>query len=557
MENTAVPDSASSPQPAAGTPAPVRDLSRARAGLCLAVIVALAVAIGVVGITWGLPNAPNAWAPDELTPASVEAAARRRFAQGWYETYPPMHYYVLSVVDRLVPPFGADDETARERQYFARYVAQRGVSVAMGAVLVVLVYRLTRELALDRTAALLAALQVPLTPLYAYYSKVANVDLPYTCWYALALLAFARALRRHRTGDYLLLALAAALTIGTKDQAYALFIGMPFALALAARASARVPTGLALRRLALAGVAGLALLLAIDNVVFNWAGFRDHVVLLLGPVSHEMRRFQYTLRSQADMTVLALEHLWFAMNPLGFVAAAGGVLVVAARWPSTARAAALLVPVATYWLFFIVPILYHLDRFFWPVIVTLHACSGFLFAEIRRVCPGRAATAIVVAASLCVGLPYALSVNWSMLADTRYDAERWLQEHLDDDDRVLGIGPKMYLPRVSHGGYERVERPLAEQVLEDRPDVIVISEAWDRGRFWRDPEARAFFERLQGDELPYRVAYRGRGRPVWNLLATRGLSTNLDKVNPEITIWRRTEARGAEGTEGEPAAAAR
>src|SRR5690349_1367405 len=83
--------------------------------------------------------------------------------------------------------------------------AGRVLSLALSLGLLVLVYRCGRELG-DAWAGVLAAALLALCVPFAYYAKMANLDVPYLFWFALSLLFFLRALRRAQPRDFALFA---------------------------------------------------------------------------------------------------------------------------------------------------------------------------------------------------------------------------------------------------------------------------------------------------------------------------------------------------------------
>src|SRR5262249_41373988 len=52
------------------------------------------LALNLAGIWWGLPGS---WVPIELVPSWLLDALSRHFSHGWYDAYPPAHFYVLSI----------------------------------------------------------------------------------------------------------------------------------------------------------------------------------------------------------------------------------------------------------------------------------------------------------------------------------------------------------------------------------------------------------------------------------------------------------------------------
>ena len=107
--------------------------------------------LNAIGIWWGLPG--GSWAPDELTPTLVLGAAARWFANGWFDRYPPFHYYVLTAafspmlllerwgvsISTCEAPYalhGADrpaDQPRRRHRHVARDLRLRRADASAGA----------------------------------------------------------------------------------------------------------------------------------------------------------------------------------------------------------------------------------------------------------------------------------------------------------------------------------------------------------------------------------------------------------------------------------------
>ena len=96
----------------------------------------------------------------------------------------------------------------------------RAVSVMMALGTLVASYLCGVEMVGPRRA-VFAPLALLLTPLFLYYGKMANLDVPALCWFAWAMVAFLRIRRAGRFGDYVWLGIASAGAVATKDQAYA------------------------------------------------------------------------------------------------------------------------------------------------------------------------------------------------------------------------------------------------------------------------------------------------------------------------------------------------
>ena len=139
-----------------------------------------------------------------------------------------------------------------------------------------------------------------------FYAKTINVDVPYVFWFVMSCLFLVEALRDGRARDCIGFGIAAAAAVGTKDQAYALYV-LP-ALYLAWRLG-RSRQGVA--ALAAGTVAGLVTLILIFNLPFNYEGFRAHVDLVLGPASEGYRMFPPTAAGEWVLAkVTAGQLLW-------------------------------------------------------------------------------------------------------------------------------------------------------------------------------------------------------------------------------------------------------
>ena len=156
------------------------------------------------GLDWGLTE--SSWAADELRPDWVRDVLRQGFQGGWFDKYPWLHYAVLSIpvsafelADRLgMLPAGSVASWA------SQLALMRAVSVMMALGTLVASYLCGVEMVGPRRA-VFAPLALLLTPLFLYYGKMANLDVPALCWFAWAMVAFLR-IRRGRPARRLRLA---------------------------------------------------------------------------------------------------------------------------------------------------------------------------------------------------------------------------------------------------------------------------------------------------------------------------------------------------------------
>jgi 4-amino-4-deoxy-L-arabinose transferase-like glycosyltransferase len=526
----------------------------------LAALLASAV-LGGAGITWGLPGMLG-WAADELTPVRVLSGMRHRFSAGWHDPYPPFHFYVLA--GAYAPVLAADSrplaEVAQEGwrrrsgegAYFALFVAGRLVSLAMALGALAALYAAARALA-GPAAALWAVLIASLSLPFPYYAKIANVDVAFTFWFALALLGYVRALRSGALADGMLFAVAAALSVAAKDQAYALHVLPAAHLLLARREGSGEGRGLSLKTILLCAAAAAGAFLLASGIVFNPSGFRAHVDVLTGPMNRSLQMFGRTPAGYAAMTALTARLLVFCLGVPAALACAAGLALAWRRGERTLLAVAVL-PCVSYFLFFMCAALVAYDRYLLPVVLALSIAGGrFVALALGAGTTLRWAGRGLAAAILAVGLARCVAVDLALVRDARYAAEDWMAAHLPRDADVGVNGPLATLPRV-HGLRWTQHASLAGS----RADVVVLTTdyaaaARERGDAETSPERIA-------RELGYTAVFRHRGRLAWPLDLgwwIEGLEpyTNLHKVNPEVTILARpgylpsSSSRSLRGTE--------
>src|SRR6185436_6588661 len=165
----------------------------------------------------------------------------------------------------------------------AQLLLMRGISVVMALGTLAAAYLCAVELRGPRLA-ILGPLALLLTPVFLYYGKVANLDVPSLCWLAFAFLFFLRICGANRFADYLALGVTAAAAVATKDQAYASLALLPIAIVIAnlrRQGERRTAVAAVVDARLLAGAAASLVAYAIFfNLPLNAAGFAAHVHML-------------------------------------------------------------------------------------------------------------------------------------------------------------------------------------------------------------------------------------------------------------------------------------
>jgi hypothetical protein len=524
----------------------------------LAWILAASAALNIIGLWWGLPS--GGWVGDELGPQDILDALSRHFAHGWWSKYPPLHYYVLALADT---PMLALDRLGlvgihTTLGYTLLMVTGRAVSVVMSAATLVAMFLCGRR-AFGWRAGLFAAAVWALAAPIVFYSKTANVDVPYLMWLAFSLVFFLRVLDGGSVVDYVCWSAAAAFAICTKDQAYAFCLLMPVIVLHAmwranrqARLSHSLWRAVTDRRIGAAAVTALVLFVLCHNLVFNAAGFMVHVRWITGRPSEYYRAFEPTVRGRLSLLGLTLQLIERSWGwPLCVVSAAGMIAALA-----TARhrriAICLLVPMASYYFGFINVVLYNYDRFVLPMCLVLAPFGGFALDRFTaRPAPSRTWRLAGVGALFAYSLLYSGTVDALMVNDSRYAVERWLVPHVGRDDLVGMSGLPRNLPRLE--GFNLVDITSLEMLSTAQPAFFVLNADYTRTEPADSPLGQVIGA-LRGGRANYSLVLRVRSRSPWpwlplghpDLVGDRlepDVLSVLRNINPTIEVFERNRSR--------------
>jgi hypothetical protein len=526
------------------------------------ILIALALPLLLLGIQWGLPRTVSpetidTWGYDEIGPISPLAEAYHGFTRSQvnYLAYPLFHYIVLTaagtpyLVFQVLTgsfhpagtfPFGMSDPMSMCWHLALIY---RLVTVCMALGVVLCVYT-TARLLFDRLAALWAGCLTALMPLFVYYGKTANLDIPYTFWLMLAVFFLARILvRGDKTRDYVLFGVCAALAVCTKDQAIGYLAIYPFLLAgIGWRDAAGRPTAARLRLAVLRRPLLLGLLASVltfvlaNNLVFGWAGFLRHLSIATEMSARE-RMFASTPSGQLQLAVHSAKLLLWSIGPLVLWGLLGGACLLRRnRWAILGLLAA---PLFAHQVLILGRIGYAYPRFFLPgcLFTILLGSSAVHIIRIRGM---QRTMSLVGVAGAIYCLVLSTSLDYALLNDARYHAESWIRHNAP-----RGSGFKSYarfervLPRVWDNQHVVLTR--AADPLEDHsPDMVYIMlavpfDAVQAG----NPEHGAYFDRLLSGQTGYQVVAEF-DTPTWLPRSMVMLSNGLA---PRITILQRKNGK--------------
>jgi Dolichyl-phosphate-mannose-protein mannosyltransferase len=524
----------------------------------LFVIIPLSLFLNGFWFWWGLPNGVHTWATDGIAPLEPLVAAKRMFVDDWwnsgyYNKFPMGHFFVLMaayapyIVYLVVMgglknptndyPYGlSDPETALT----VLSLIAHGVSVLMGVGIVVLTFLTARTL-FGQRGAIFAALIVAFSPVFIFYAHTSNVDTPHLFWCALGLFGFARLVKgQMEMQNYALLGFAAGMAIGTKEQAYGLFILLPFlVLALHVRhhLNGDFRPGQFIRALSHSKIVcglGISVLtfVLVTHLIFNWDGNVQRLLYRTAGIHPDEQR----VIAQAGGimgTSLFLERwqetislLVGSMNPLLFLASLLGLVYFPykERW-----AAFFAVPVFSY-LFFVVMIIAVQARFVMELVLVLALFGGRFFAGAWSWGMERGRTVLMLLGAVWIySLVYGFNVDYLMMNDARYKAEAWIQTTLRPGASVETYSKPTYLPRLPKNltvHQASFDEESLSRLQERSPDYIILSSAAYSQFKKASPEEKLLTRLLRG-EFGYRPIQAFKTESLLGPILIPGLSPQI------------------------------
>lgn len=439
---------------------PFRELSAVEKLVLLAVTVLHAVAIG-----WGLP-ATDGWDVDGIAPRDFLPGLVETFTPGRYFTYPPLHLALLTVLTLPItlvalarsPSLAPNDvvttflsvETMTTFALVARIVA-----CLMSLVVVIEVGRLA-EAIFGRPARPWAMAACGIEVAGTYYAHTTNLDMPALFWSVIAVRRLALAVKADDPRRLRTIAVFAACAIATKDQAYAVFaLSMPSVLlgwfVLRERSRRRE----LVRESAICLGTTVALVLVLDGAPFNPSGFAARVGFLTGPASQDFAQHSHDwagrLSALSDAATFFPNHYPVVFAPVVVLG-----LFAAVRWNDRQGRLAALVPclvIVSVTLTFNCVARRVEERFMMVQMQLAAVYLGVIGAVIERARttgfrPLMRLAFVTGAIGILLGVRESTSLVLTMIRDARYDAERFVREHVGPGDTIEVYGGNVYLPRM-------------------------------------------------------------------------------------------------------------
>ncbi|HZF12411.1 MAG TPA: hypothetical protein VFE33_26785, partial [Thermoanaerobaculia bacterium] len=197
--------------------------------------------------------------------------------------------------------------------------------------------------------------------------------------------------------------------------------------------------------------------------------------------------------------------------------------------------------VVSYYVTFLNLILFTYDRYVLPVALLLAFFGGRTLGallaprapESRRPALRWAAVALASLVGIYSVL-YASSVDFRLLADSRYFVESWLEQRGVKPEQVLAVGRPHHVPRYERLPWENVLRSHGRALLEREPEYVTINLT-----DIRRPAEAEMVERLGSGELGYRKVLDHQSRPFLDLLSADDVGSSQRFIDPEMAVFAR------------------
>jgi hypothetical protein len=286
-----------------------------------------------------------------------------------------------------------------------------------------------------------------------------------------------------------------------------------------------------------------------QDLFWNFDRFRIHVRQLLGPMSEGYQDFPDTWAGHLALLHLFLRQIAFALNPALTAAAVLGLLLALYRGVTrrTERdreeaflLGSLFLLVVSYYVTFLNLILFTFDRYVLPVALLLAFFAGRFLSELSELLALRARPALRwagIALVVLVGVYsvlYASSVDFRLLADSRYFVEDWLAGRGVKPESVVAIGRPHHVPRFDRLPWEDVLHSHGRALARRNPDYVVVNLT-----DIRRPSEATMVERLGSGELGYRQVLDRQSKPLLDLLPSNDVGSSQRFVDPEIAVYAR------------------
>ncbi len=472
----------------------------------------LAVALYLPGFWWGAPyvtdSAPfqtRSWGTDDMTPLGPLADANNLISPRPDRNlgYPMLHpFMVLAVYAPYVGvlwltgglsglsgvyPFGLSDPTGALQvlTYIAHFL-----SVLLGTGIVLAAYDTGRILRDNRLGVIAALLVMVLYPMF-YYVRTGNIDIAMLFFIALTLAVYARCLRNGLNTKWaVLLGVFGGLAVGTKEQAFAVFLPLPVVLLAIhwhnhSSSGLRVwgfwkPLVLGMLAFLIAFGLGSGLLVSPERYFADIEFANQRMSEILAGKVLFLKIFPNTIEGNLQLARLMLTDIASVMTLLGVILSIIGILL---SWKLDRRLAIFSLSGLVY-----IGVLFFTARtsqlrYLLPTAYVLVFPLAYVFIQgwKSNFIVVRALSAVLFVGIFGVGLLRGIDLAYAMMADSRYASARWLEKQVNPGDQVEYFGISWKLPPIEEGVTISPAIPYyggAQPLSVDHDDIEEIKQGW-------------------------------------------------------------------------------
>ena len=344
-----------------------------------------------LGAYWGMPSALTP-ALDSISPLGPLAfVAKYKQADITY-IYPAVHqliqftaYIVVFALAKItgslgsvssVWPYGFQDPSA---MFTILLVVSNLISAAMAALLLRALWQMRPS---AEAAQWFAIPLLGLSGVYAFYTRTANMDIPYLFWAVLAwreLWIYITSVKPPLSRHLWLAGLYSALSIGSKDQASGMVLGFGLIL-LAAAPEGSDGWKARLRQATIFSVATV-IAYAVFAIAPQPARWWYHAQFVTS--DHVLPETPATLAGLVELFTRCYWRMHHIYTHAGLPLAMGGIFLL--WWRGRNRELLLLLlPALTYFLFIIVRVRATEERYLLPIVIPLALCAGVAMGTMQR-----------------------------------------------------------------------------------------------------------------------------------------------------------------------------
>jgi hypothetical protein len=532
----------------------------------LIIILLTASALCSTGMTWGLPAA---WEPDSYVPAVMSMARSGTLHPNFFDKIPRPTMHAYTIIAALAPyylylkltgvPLTVEYLRTDESFIYTVYIIARSISVLMAIAIVFLAYLIGKNVA-GKTAGLIAAALLAVTPGIIIHAKFTNSDLAATMWLMVGLLFLTMAMKEQDSRKLYWAGLFAGISFSTKFITLNFIAFCLFAIILTQKR--RIVSSIKFMSMALLGFAIGTPFIVMHPVKSLISIYQNFIV--------------YVFQTQnVDSGIVGgvgyLQHLYNIISMLGAPLAIVALIAIIWLLFTQKNKNILVLPLFALFYFFGVGWwTFAPARYMICIIPVLVISAGIL---ISAPVFSRRSRVIVLILILGLSLVYSVELDQQFMHDSRYAARDWIVTNIPSGtligsfagryepvlpvknisapnelftgQKVSATLPQYTVLRLSSGTRSENAENINKLITEKSPQYIILSDDY-YGRYFDDyrfvegdHSSQSFFESTQlfsellDGEAGYRVVAEFKEVTLTDI--------PVSFVNPKITILKRID----------------